>query len=214
MCQPFPFNPSLLISLFNFWEPNVCLPRRHLHQQATHTKLYDTLMRTSDMNQVKRGKCVLAMSRHSSSYTRNDCSLNPRDPSASFYGCNFQRDYFPFAKKKKNEIVFMHTGIGMPFQRRELASWRREPGMWACGGLLGRACVHACVRGGDTWFSDTTIWAASASRPSWFSQGQVSLKVAFKVFIVCCVRSNFFDHIWQNSVKKKILMADVDLKWH
>lgn len=146
MCQPFPFNPSLLIILFNFWEPNVCLPRRHLHQQATHTKLHDTLMRTSDMNQVKWGKRVLAMSRHSSSYTRNDCSLNPRDPSACFYGCNFQRDYFPFAKKKKkNEIVFMHTGIGMPFQRRELAGWR-EAGMWACGGFwVVRVFMPVCV---------------------------------------------------------------------
>lgn len=142
MCQPFPFNPSLLIILFNFWEPNVCLPRRHLHQQATHTKLYDTLMRTSDMNQVKRGKCVLAMSRHSSSYTRNDCSLNPRDTSASFYGCNFQRDYFPFAKKKWN---CFHAHRHWHAFSKERAC-RLEEGTWYVGvwGAFG-SCVCSCL---------------------------------------------------------------------
>lgn len=144
MCQPFPFNPSLLIILFNFWEPNVCLPRRHLHQQATHTKLYDTLMRTSDMNQVKWGKRVLAMSRHSSSYTRNDCSLNPRDPSACFYGCNFQRDYFPFAKKKKKKMkLFSCTpALACLFKGESL----QVGGKLVCGrvGAFG-SCVCSCL---------------------------------------------------------------------
>lgn len=107
----------------------------------------------------------------------------------------------PSLKKKKWNCFHAHRHWHAFSKERAC----RLEGTWYVGvwGLLGRACVHACVRGGDTWFSDTTIWAASASRPSRFSQGQVSLKVAFKVFIVCCVRSNFFDHIWQNSVKKK-----------
>lgn len=144
--------------LFIFWELNFFFPRKNPSPKATHAKLYDTFGNwcTFDVIQVNWWKRVLAMSRFSSSCTRNDNSLKPKIPPLAFMAAIF---YVITSSSLKMKMVFIHKG--MSFQRRELPGWRDL----VCGHawrLLVRVCVCvcACVRatpGSQIQLSEPTL---------------------------------------------------------
>lgn len=79
--------------------------------------------------------CVLAVSRHSTSYTRNDYSLIPQIPPLTFMAAIF---YVITSSPLKMKMVFIHTKMSSHSQGVELPGWRDL--------VCGHICVSVCVQ--------------------------------------------------------------------